>query len=158
MTCSGIKGFVKTCNFSSFKGVDNKSDSSLPFSDYGFIEGVGKDVASGISKVSGNLNFSDEAETKFLLVSLNNCSGSETPGFKGDEGFPRVPIFFEATVTAQKVIRCSLYQVLLILFTLQNQFKIIDYPGKISFPLSVPRQWHQKMLSLKLDLDYGIQA
>ena len=121
MTCSGIKGFVKTCNFSNFKGVNNKSDSSLPFPDYGFIEGVGKDVASGISKVSGILNFSDEVETRFLLVSLNNPSGSETPGFKGDEGFPRVPIFLESTVTAQKVIECILNQDLLILLTLHNQ-------------------------------------
>ena len=70
------------------------SNSSLPFS-----EGTWIDEDSRISKAVGYLNFSDEVEIKFLLASFNNCSGSETPGFKGDEGFPQVPIFFKATVT-----------------------------------------------------------
>ena len=131
LTCSGIKGFVKTRILSTFKGVNNKSNSSRPFSDCGFREGLGKNADSGISKVSGSLNLSDEVETRFLLVSLNNSSGFETPGFSGDEGFPRVPIFLEATVTAQKVIECSLNPDLLILLTLQNQFQNIIHPGKI---------------------------
>ena len=100
LSCFGIKGFVKTRRLSTFKGVNNKSNSSRPFCDCGFREGIGKDGASGISKVSGNLNFFDEVETRFLLVSLNNSSGSETLGFRGVEGFPRVPIFFEATITS----------------------------------------------------------
>ena len=81
-----------------WEGVNDKSNSSLPFSECGLKEGTGKDVYSGISKAVGCLNFSDEIEIRFLLASFNNCSGSETPGFKGDEVFPQVPIFFEATV------------------------------------------------------------
>ena len=140
------------------EGINRRSNYSFPFSEYGSKGGTGINKDSGISKAEGYLNFSDEVEINLFLASFNNCLGSRTPGFKGDEGFPRVPIFFEATVTAEKVIRCSLYQVLLILFTLQNQFQIVDYPGKISFPLSVPRQRRQKMLSLNLNLDYEIQA
>ena len=84
---------------STWEGVNNRSNSSLPFSECGLKEGTGIDEHSRISKAAGYLNFYDEVEIKFLLASFNNCSGSETPGFKGDEGFPRVPIFFEATVT-----------------------------------------------------------
>ena len=84
--------------------VDNKSNSSRSFFYCGFREGLEKDADSGISKVSGSLNLSDEVATRFLLVSLNNSSESETPGFRRDEIFPRVPTFLEATVIAQKVI------------------------------------------------------
>ena len=100
LTFSDSKGFVKTWKLSICEGVNNRSNSSRPFSECGFKEGTRKDADSGISKAAGCLNFSDEVETRFLLVSLNNYSGSATPGFKGDEGFPRVPIFFEATVTS----------------------------------------------------------
>ena len=93
------KGFVKIRKLSTWEGVNNRSNSSLPFSECGSKEGTGIDEDLGISKAAGYLNFYDEVEIKFLLASFNNCSGSETPGFKGDEGFPRVPIFFEATVT-----------------------------------------------------------
>ena len=82
-----------------WEGVNNKSNSSLPFSECGLKEGTGIDEDSRISKATGCLNFPDEVEIKFLLASFSNYSGSETPGFKGDEGFPRVPIFFEATIT-----------------------------------------------------------
>ena len=100
LTFSDGKGFVKTWELSTREGVNNRSNSSRHFSEYGFKERTGKDANSGISKAIGCLNFSDEVETRFLLASFNNCSGSETPGFKGDEGFPRVPILFEATVTS----------------------------------------------------------
>ena len=99
LTFSDNKGFVKTRKLSIWEGVNNRSNSSLPFSECGSKEGTGIDEDSGISKAVCYLNFSDEVEINLLLASFNNCSGSGTPGFKGDEGFPRVPIFFEATVT-----------------------------------------------------------
>ena len=112
LTFSDKKGFVKIEKLSIWEGVNNRSNSSLPFSECGLREGTGIDEDSGISKAAGCLNFSDEVEIKFLLASFNNCSGSETPRFKGDEGFPRVPIFFEATVIFfLKVTECSLYHI-----------------------------------------------
>ena len=99
LTFSNSTGFVKTWKLSIWEGVNNRSNSSLHFFECGFKEGIGVGKYSGISKFVGCLNFSDEVEIKFLLGSFNNCSGSETPEFKGDEGFPQVPIFFEATVT-----------------------------------------------------------
>ena len=99
LTFSDSKGFVKIRKLSIWEGVNNRSNSSLPFSECGLKEGTGINEDSGISKPAGYLNFSNEVEIKYLLASFNNCSGSETLGFKGDEGFPRVPIFFEATVT-----------------------------------------------------------
>ena len=99
LTFSESKGFVKTWKLSTWEGVNNRSSSSLPFSECGLKEGTRIYEDSGISKATDYLNFSDEVEIKFLLASFNNCSGSETPGFKGDEGFPRVPIFFESIVT-----------------------------------------------------------
>ena len=98
LTFSDSKGFVKIRKLSIWEGVNTKSNSFLPFFECGLKEGTGIDEDSGISKAAGYLNFSDEVEINFLLASFNNCLGSETPGFKGDEGFPRVPIFFEATV------------------------------------------------------------
>ena len=88
LTFSDSKGFVKTWKLSTREGVNNRSNSSHPFFEYGFKEGTGKDAYSGISKAAGCLNFYDEVETRFLLASFNNFSGSEIPGFKGDEGFP----------------------------------------------------------------------
>ena len=41
----------------------------------------------------------DDEKSSFLLASLKILSGSETSECKGDEGFPRVPIHLEATVT-----------------------------------------------------------
>ena len=99
LTFFDSKGFVKTSKLSIWEGVNNRSNSSLPFSECGSKEGTRIDEYSGISKAASCLSFSDEVEIKFLLASFNNCSGSETPGFKGDEGFPQVPIFFKATVT-----------------------------------------------------------
>ena len=102
MTFYDSKGFVKMRKLSIWEGVNNRSNSSLPFSECGLKEGTGIDEDSGISKAAGCLNFSDEVEIKFLLASFNNCSGSDTPRFKGDEWFPWVPIFFEATVTFER--------------------------------------------------------
>ena len=41
----------------------------------------------------------DDGKSSFLLASLKTLSRSETPKCRGDEGFPRVPIRLEATVT-----------------------------------------------------------
>ena len=82
-----------------WEGVNNIYNSSFPFSECGSKEGIGKNEDSGISKAEGCLNFSVKVELNLCLASFNICSGSETPGFKGDEGFPRDHILFEATVT-----------------------------------------------------------
>ena len=99
LTSSDNKGFVKTSKLSICEGVNSISNSSFPFSEYGSKEGTWIDEYSRISNAEGYLNFSDEVEINLLLASFNNYSGFETLGFKGDEGFPRVPIFSEATVT-----------------------------------------------------------
>ena len=82
-----------------WEGVNKRSNSSFPFSECGSKEGIGKNEESRISKVEGCLNFPDEVELNRRLASFNICSGFVTPRFRGDEGFPWVPIYFEATVT-----------------------------------------------------------
>ena len=41
----------------------------------------------------------DDEKSSFPLASLKILSGLETPECRGDEGFSRVPIYLEATVT-----------------------------------------------------------
>ena len=89
---------MKTWKLSIWEGVNSRSNSSFPFSECGSKEGTGKNEDSGISKVEGCLNFADEVEINLCLASFNIFSGYETPGFRGNEGFPRVPICFEATI------------------------------------------------------------
>ena len=41
----------------------------------------------------------DDGKSSFLWSSLKILSGSETPECRRDEGFPRVPIHLESTIT-----------------------------------------------------------
>ena len=45
-----------------------------------------------------SLNLPEKEELDFFLSSLKICSRSDTPGWKGDVGFPLVPVVLEATV------------------------------------------------------------
>ena len=74
LTFSDSKGFVKTRKLSIWEGVNNRSNSSLPFSECWSKEGTRIDEDSRISKDAGGLNFFYEVEIKFLLASSNNCS------------------------------------------------------------------------------------
>ena len=98
LTSSDNKGFVNTWKLYTWEGVNRRSNSSFPFLECGSKQGTGKSEDSGISKAEGCLNFYDEVELNLHLASFNIYSRSETPRFKGDEGYPRGPIRFEATV------------------------------------------------------------
>ena len=47
----------------------------------------------------------------FCIASLKNISGSETVGYKGDEGFPLVPILSKATITFWTTHENVVYQI-----------------------------------------------
>ena len=67
---------------------------------YGFLYSwVSNDVAGNTIVYEECWGLLDDGKYSFLLASLKILSGLETPECRGDEGFPRVPIRIEATVT-----------------------------------------------------------
>ena len=67
---------------------------------YDFLSSwVSNDVVGNTTVSEECWGLLDDGKLGFLLASLKILSGSETPKCRGDEGFPRVPIRLEATVT-----------------------------------------------------------
>ena len=97
------------------------------------------------------INSHDESETDVFwiisdvelilcLYSLNDLSGSETTGWKGDKGFPLVPILLESTLIIVKYWwKCSLQD---FWFCSPSKIKLKNTQGRYTFvsPSSVTTQ------------------
>ena len=108
------------------------------------------------------INSHDESETDvfwiisdveliLFLYSLNDLSGSETTGWKGDKGFPLVPILFEATVIiADFQWECSLQD---FLFCSPSKIRLKSAQGRSTFISPFPNNDTRRCYHWSLHLE-----